>query len=192
MKTVIMFGWWAVLAILSLLMNFVSYFVSPFAVALATLLRMDKLPKWLSWFDTPDNPLDGDGGWRDGHFLSLNETGYGWRRWLKRTLWLWRNAAYGFSESVCGALVMEELSQVSVYGDPTIQNRPHGKSGWFLCWVDHYWSFMLVYRWGQSDKCLRIYLGWKLKTEAERGEVLDSVTRMLVLSINPFMGFVQE
>ena len=31
-----------------------------------------KLPKWLSWFDTYDNTLDGDEGWQKEHLLALN------------------------------------------------------------------------------------------------------------------------
>ena len=55
------------------------------------------LPKWLWWFQTPDNPIDGD----RGH----------WKRWpgttslrtyIRRVAWLLRNVCYGFDESVCG------------------------------------------------------------------------------------------
>lgn len=51
-----------------------------------------RLWKSLSWFDTPDNSLMGDKGWR--------ETGHDGARWLDRTLWLYRNSLYGFKWTI--------------------------------------------------------------------------------------------
>ena len=46
-----------------------------------------RLFKWLSWFQTPDNSLDGDHGWEAKHSHS----------WWSRVQWLWRNPFYGFA-----------------------------------------------------------------------------------------------
>lgn len=54
-----------------------------------------RLPSWLSWFQTPDNSLDGDNGWKTEHWQ--------WRfklpSWLATYVghigWLWRNPACG-------------------------------------------------------------------------------------------------
>ena len=46
-----------------------------------------RLFKWLSWFQTPDNSLDGDHGWQANHSHS----------WWSRVQWLWRNPFYGFA-----------------------------------------------------------------------------------------------
>lgn len=46
-----------------------------------------RLFKWLSWFQTPDNSLDGDHGWEEKHSHS----------WWSRVQWLWRNPFYGFA-----------------------------------------------------------------------------------------------
>ena len=50
------------------------------------------LPKWLNWFMTPDNSLDGD-----ATFIRLNGIGY----WSK-VKWLWRNPAYSFAMCYVG------------------------------------------------------------------------------------------
>ena len=47
-----------------------------------------RLFKWLSWFQTPDNSLDGDAGFIQ-HFPEKN--------WWSRVHWLWRNPFYGFA-----------------------------------------------------------------------------------------------
>lgn len=184
---------WMCLAVLSLVAMCFGYVLFNWlGAAISTALRMDRLPWWLSWFDTPDNPLDGDGGWRDEHLLFLNSNAYGFKRWLKRTLWLYRNCAYGFSESVCGAKLATNMP-VRVYGDPFIQNRPHGKAGWFYATVgDDRWCFMFVMKWPFVGICFRVYFGWKVKPEAELDMVAFPVTRMLVFTGNPFMGFVKE
>jgi hypothetical protein len=46
-----------------------------------------RLFKWLSWWQTPDNSLDGDHGWQEKHSHS----------WWSRVQWLWRNPFYGFA-----------------------------------------------------------------------------------------------
>jgi len=51
-----------------------------------------RLWKSLSWFDTRDNSLMGDNGWR--------ESGHDGSKWLDRTLWLYRNSLYGFKWTV--------------------------------------------------------------------------------------------
>ena len=49
-----------------------------------------RLPLWLSWFDTRDNSLIGDGGWdykhNDGYWSQVG--------------WLYRNSLYGFKWTV--------------------------------------------------------------------------------------------
>lgn len=49
-----------------------------------------RLPKWLSWFDTPDNSLCGDQKWEQRHTCSY---------WSK-VAWLYRNSLYGFKWSI--------------------------------------------------------------------------------------------
>ncbi len=46
---------------LNLLVAFIALCLAPFLPAFATSENV--LPKWLSWFQTPDASLDGDSGW---------------------------------------------------------------------------------------------------------------------------------
>ena len=45
-----------------------------------------RLKSWLSWWQTPDNSLDGDAGFQQKHSPS----------WWSKVQWLWRNPFYGF------------------------------------------------------------------------------------------------
>ena len=46
-----------------------------------------RLKSWLSWFQTPDNSLDGDHGFQEKHNPC----------WWSKVQWLWRNPFYGFA-----------------------------------------------------------------------------------------------
>jgi len=49
-----------------------------------------RLPRWLSWFQTPDNSLLGDSNWKSTHTGS----------YFNMVLWLYRNSLYGFKWTV--------------------------------------------------------------------------------------------
>ena len=51
-----------------------------------------RLWKWLSWFDTPDNSLDGDPAFLNRYLI--------YPRYLRHLSWLYRNSLYGFKWSV--------------------------------------------------------------------------------------------
>lgn len=53
------------------------------------------LPSWLSWFQTPDNSIDGDQGWREEHMQWRFKFPEPVATYLGRVGWLWRNPAYG-------------------------------------------------------------------------------------------------
>lgn len=71
-----------------------------------------RLPRWLAWFDTPDNSLYGDTGWRTLHCPEH------WASYLGMALWLFRNSATGFSRSVLAKEVHRQ--DVIFQGDPHI------------------------------------------------------------------------
>ena len=73
-----------------------------------------RLPKWLSWFQTPDNDLNGD-----NTFLLINGNGY----WA-RVKWLWRNPLYGYC-----VRYIDGNSPVTVEGNNDIADGVHGVAG---------------------------------------------------------------
>lgn len=78
------------------------------------------LPNWLSWFQTPDNSVDGDQGWREEHMQWRFKLPAPLATYLGRVGWLWRNPAYGFG--------LEDLYKyervVSRAGDPRVTDSP--------------------------------------------------------------------
>lgn len=140
---------WALLLVPCLAMELLACLVAPFLVVLA--IRRGRAPWWLSWFETPDNPIFGD-----------PDHGQRWPR-LPRSLraiaWLWRNKAYTFRSHVLGARIS---GPVVLVGDPATGDRPLTE-GWCLRLTpEGYWHLYLVRRWGLGF-FLRVNLGWKLE-----------------------------
>ncbi len=144
------------------------------AVFLPLFSRNNWLPRWLWWFQTPDNSLEGDYGWKNEHWQ--------WRfklpKWLATYVgqvgWLWRNPAYGFEWEGPLAANITSDSVVSWTGNPEIHNREHGITGFCLTDVvtptNEYWHYCLVKDLGVvfgQRRCLYLNFGWKLKTYAE-------------------------
>ena len=176
--------------ILSTLLNYpLSFLVVPFAS------REGWLPTSLSWFQTPDNSLDGDNGWKTEHVQWLPNGSY-----LKRVLWLWRNPMYGFAVNVLGAKLTKD-DTLTFKGDPFIQPSPVGKTGWVYVEITNasgttYWNYNLVYRWGNSNKCARLNFGWKLKYYAEDTTRLTNIqpedtVAQFVFSPRPYIAYQQ-
>lgn len=136
---------------------------------------MPKLPKWLSWFDTPDNSLNGDLGHLNRHLKSS--------LWWQRTCWLARNRAYNFSIDAIGTTVYV-LDTVIDEGDPLVSNRPI-HSGWFKQTVVRTGAFQFYYvkQWSET-KCIRLNVGWKIKDRATSTDY----KAQYVFSFNPLMG----
>ena len=113
-----------------------------------------RLPTWLSWFQTPDNSLDGD-----ATFERINGISY----WAK-VKWLWRNPCYAFAIRY---LSNPYYTQVS--GDKTIKDNDNAKAGWCLVHANGLFQFTVVAPIGFS-RCIYINLGWNV-----RGLVDDNV-----------------
>lgn len=111
-----------------------------------------RLPKWLFWFDTPDNPLTGD-----SHFRELNEMSY----W-SMVKWLYRNSLYGFKWSVLAAERPEGYVQVGT-GDKRI-NRNNGIFGTYTARIvdTDYWQWKRVKPIGNTGYCTMLNFGWLL------------------------------
>jgi len=115
-----------------------------------------RLPKWLNWFMTPDNSLDGD-----ATFQQINGRSY----WAK-VKWLWRNPAYSFA-----LRYLNSPYTTSVQGDKTIKDNDNAKAGWCLVHANGLFQFVLVKRILSTSRCIYINLGWNV-----RGLVDDNVS----------------
>ncbi|KPC53039.1 DUF7338 family protein [Amantichitinum ursilacus] len=160
---------WLLLLPLDVLMTFAAYLLAPLLPALAT--DAGWLPRGLSWFQTPDNPLDGDADFSATHAATP--------RYMRRVLWLWRNPAYGFAWTVLAARLVDGAS-FTFAGDPAVQDRPVFKAGWMWLRSGRYWHWYLVWP-SFTGRCLRINLGWKLTPDGHNANA------MFVCSANPFM-----
>jgi hypothetical protein len=117
-----------------------------------------RLPFWLFWFDTVDNSLYGDGGWREKHQPKR------WNTYLGMVLWLWRNPANGFAWS----MLSQDMSKDDTFtythsGNGLDVDKGKGKLGWYYIKCSN-GAFSL--RW-----CKRISKGLVLSFEA--GWLLD-------------------
>jgi len=136
------------------------------------------LPKWLSWFETPDNPLDGDQGHRDRHVKSS--------KYWQRTCWLARNRCYNFTIDVIG-FTLEPNDVITIEGDILTGNRPI-HSGYIMRRVvgKDAFQYYRVHQWGfNPEKCMRINVGWKLWNRRVPGQPLKC---QYVFSFNPWMN----
>jgi hypothetical protein len=106
-----------------------------------------RLPKWLNWFMTPDNSLDGD-----ATFERINGIGY----WSK-VKWLWRNPAYAFALEY-----VYKPYTVTIKGDNSIKDNDNAKAGWCLVHANGLFQFTSVTPIGFS-RCIYVVLGWNIR-----------------------------
>lgn len=142
------------------------------------------LPSWLSWFQTPDNSLNGDSGFKSEHRLFRNDADVDTnciKIYINQILWLIRNPGYGFDISVLGRI---PSGARVVKGDPTTQDQPQGKSGFVFVEYDNVWMLYVVKQYGTSNKCLRFRMGWKLMNE--------DMTKpaQIVFNLQPYKSFI--
>lgn len=112
-----------------------------------------RLPLWLSWFDTPDNSLDGD----DGHAGCYAR----YPAYLRHMLWLYRNSVCGFRIDALGYTYIPGVTYVWSSGDPRI-NRNNGITGTFFCLTgDDHWQWKCVKKL-VGDFGIMFNFGWQL------------------------------
>lgn len=156
-----MYLYYILLVLCSLLADLLNFFLAPAVVLFAS--DQGWLPKWLSWFQTPDNSLDGDSGWKNEHRpFKVEDSAI--KQWWNRTRWLHRNSMYGFAIGVLGTSI-KPGDVLEITGNPKVSNRPlqeglvvrhvirNGKTIYFQWYYVKAWS---------DTYCIRINLGWKL------------------------------
>lgn len=163
--------------------NLIGFFVIPLALAFTSRdseHRMAFGNAWNEYF----YGINGDPYWREAH---PDYTRFWWR-----LMWLYRNADNWLVEKF--GIPTADIISVSTIGDRSTSNRPFGHSGRLNIMVTlrdgtMHESTYIVHQWGNTGRCLRIYIGWKLK------DVLsDDAPRPIiapVFAINPLMGFVK-
>lgn len=97
-----------------------------------------RLPRWLAWFQTPDNSLLGDSNWKATHDGS----------YLAQVQWLWRNPAYGFAWSPLAYMPRSEIAYTLTEAPDGY--RIDGTDGSFE-WRGKWWVFRLRTGWQLSD-----------------------------------------
>jgi hypothetical protein len=106
-----------------------------------------RLPRWMNWFMTPDNSLDGDFA-----FEHLNPPSY----W-SRVKWLWRNPAYSF-----GLRYLSAPFNTTQSGDPTIRDNDNARAGWLKVHANGLFQIVWIRPIG-FRRCLYVNLGWNIR-----------------------------
>ncbi|MDX1452257.1 MAG: hypothetical protein R3183_06845 [Oleiphilaceae bacterium] len=152
------------------------YLLSPVLPLFA--IGRDTLPYWLSWFQTPDAPIDGDSG-----FQRVAP----WVKWryARRVMWLIRNPAYGFSWSVLAARPARG-AEIKVIGNIASGDDPY-IPGWSFTWIPgtHYWQVRAFIK-TVPGKCLKARLGWKMKHDALHYGETGGKPYKFTFTCNPF------
>lgn len=168
---------WVFLFIASMIINLLSIILGPF-IAIYSLYK--PVPKWLNWFLTHDNDIDGD----QDHLQRWTGDSK-WKKFLRRTAWLWRNKGYTFDYDVCGRILGNTLLNK---GDPETSDAK--RAGYIFQYDENgTWEYYLVKPYSfKQDKCLRLRFGWKIAD----GSVGTGARMMLATSIGIWKDFVSR
>lgn len=168
---------WLLLIPINLISVLAAYLLGPVVVLFCS--KDGWLPSWLWWFQTPDNPMDGDTGWLLEHWQWRFKLPPALATYVGRVGWCWRNPTYGFALSVLAAHSPKE--PFKWYGDPLISNTNPVVDGWLFVTSGIHWNLYIISP-SIFGKTLRIYLGWKLRNGEGRGPY------QYVMFLNPFKG----
>lgn len=162
---------WVALAPAHIFMMSLCWVLSPILPLFA--VGMPTLPRWLSWFQTPDAPLDGDSGFA----ILYPPTEYStfWRR----SKWLRRNPAYGFAWSVL-AYAPSSL-EYRWFGSLTPNNR-HELGWFFMLQPDGHFQYSYRHK-SLFGKIFYFRFGWKIIGLATGGHTSK---QKYVLTLTPF------
>lgn len=177
LKLYISIAQWVFLFIASMIINILSIILAPF-IAIYSLYK--PVPKYFNWFLTHDCGIDGD----PDHLQRWTGESK-WKKFLRRTAWLWRNKGYTFDYDVCGRVIGNTLVNK---GDPETSDAK--KAGYIFQYDENgTWEYYLVKPYSfKKDKCLRLRFGWKIAD----GLVGTGSKMMLATSIGIWKDFVSR
>lgn len=107
-----------------------------------------RLPKWLNWFQTPDNDLFGD-----ATFQAINGRSY----WSE-VKWLWRNPAYSFALKYINTIE----NRPRFTGNDNIKDNDNAVAGWCFVQCAGLFQFTWVQPIGFS-RCIYCVFGWNIR-----------------------------
>jgi hypothetical protein len=139
-------------AITSWTLTAIAYLFAPIICAFAD--SNNRLPKWLSWFGTPDNLATGDPAfWPQQHPT--------YSPYKLAVTWMWRNPAQGFDQWAKADVAYN--TPVDVRGNIYIHDGVYGPpiGGWFLITAGGYFQFQAIIP--TSIGCFEMHSGWSLK-----------------------------
>ena len=159
---ILAFARWLLLLPLNIVMLVLAYILAPVLPLFAS--KDGWLPKWLWWFQTPDNPLDGDAGFLEEHAPFKGE-GLPYRqKHINRMFWIWRNPKMGFGMTVMAFTPVEPYTVKRLGGYKDLNGNM--EEGWYLVTITNpngksAWQLFIVHFWNPKAFC-KINVGWKL------------------------------
>ena len=163
-------------------MTVIGWLTAP-VVALFASKKDGSLPRWLQWFQPYDHTCWGGEDWQRDY--------PDYRTWWRITMQLQRNIGGTFSYTVAG---LWPAGNVTRRGDPLTSNREPGHSGQCFTRVGNAFLFNYVRQSHNSDRCIRVVLGWKLYFEQDSGTLRKPTDRKAkpaqwVFVVWPLAGF---
>ena len=128
-----------------------------------------RLPKWLGWFQTWDNSLDGD-----ATFKSLNPPSY-----LSKVKWLCRNPAPSFA-----IRTLNSPYTATYKGDPSIKDNDNAKAGWLLVHANGLFQFSYIKHILSTSRCFSVNCGWNIRALVDPN-VLPGATYIATFVFSP-------
>ncbi len=155
---------WFLLLPFSQLFLILAVIVTPILPFFAT--KENKLPNWLKYFDTPDENLDGDHGFRTEHAIFKGDNLTKFQRYVNRCHWLWRNPAYGWDWIVL-AYKPEPEDVLTIKGTRGLGGHLT-EDGWYFARKGYAWQLYITHHWNETH-CTKLNFGWKLWTSSVKG-----------------------
>lgn len=135
-----------------------------------------RLPKWLSWFQTPDNSLYGDKGWQTIHYPD-------YKSYTGQWLWLVRNSAHGLVNGPLAAR-FNAISEIKCTGNPWLsKNNPAHVGQAFYAVCGNYFQYMIVRKIPTINRAIFFNIGWQFDPFIEDSNTKNAYVAALKFSI---------
>ncbi len=145
---------WALMVPVSLLISLVCKILAPI---LPLFSKNGWLPSWLSWFQTPDNSLYGDDGWKYEHWQWRYKLPIFLATYIGIVGWLWRNPGYGYG---CVYMVGDPIT-ATFTGNDKVNDKPLSE-GSIVVHSQNLFQFVWCKK-ISSALCLYFVFGWNIK-----------------------------